>query len=208
MQNQENINDPAKEAGDRDLANKNKKKSSFFQTIKKYPVVFTVLIAIIVIVGVYFWKEQEGITELERVEKMATTQLMQNNQDMLKIMAKPLIWSIRAEMLRGNMEQVNIFTTDLVREKNFQFIYVVEPGGDFIVSTDKKLEGQSAIGMFDARLVQTDSVLIDVGDNNVLTLAAPVMGYDKKLAILIMKYSPPKFVRDNGDMPKDSVVRN
>ncbi|MGK2862088.1 MAG: hypothetical protein ACSLE0_09160 [Chitinophagaceae bacterium] len=194
MENKEKINEPAPENGKQGLEKNERNKSSFFHFIKKHPVIFTALIGIIAVVAVYLWKDRESVLQLEKVEKLATTQIMQNNQEMLKLIAKPLIWSIRAEMMRGNMEQVNIFTTDLVREKNFQFIYLIEPGGNIIISTDKKLEGQTAIGMFDAKLVQTDSVIVEVRGDDLLTLAAPVMGYDKKLAILVINYAPQKFI--------------
>lgn len=174
-------------------------KRSFWQFIRKYPVFLTALLGILAVTAVYFWKDMQGRNQKAEVEKMATAQIEQNLHDMLRLMSKPLIWSIRSEMLRGNIEQVNIFTNDLVKEKNFQYIHLIDPDGNIIVSTDKKLEGQSANGMFDNSILQTDSVMVFNSDNSMLTLAAPVMGYDKRLAIVIMKYKPDRFVwnKDN-----------
>lgn len=169
------------------------KKGSFSKFIKKHPVLFTALVGILAVVIVYFWKDIEGNRRSAKIEKRANEQLQQNSEDMMKLVTKPLIWSIRSEMLRGNLEQVNLFTNELVKEKNFQFIHLIDPGGSIIVSTDKKLEGQSAIGMFDANLIQADSVIVINNNTEMMTVAAPVMGFDKKLAILIMNYTVSKF---------------
>ncbi len=180
------------------------KKKSFGQFVKKYPVFLTALLGLLAVTAVYFWKDMQGRNEKAAVEKMATAQIEQNLHDMLRLMSKPLIWSIRSEMLRGNIEQVNIFTTDLVKEKNFQYIHLIDPNGNIIVSTDKKLEGQSGIGMFDNAILQTDSVMVFNSDNNMLTLAAPVMGYDKRLATVILKYKPARFVLNTDNPSADA----
>jgi hypothetical protein len=59
--------------------------------------------------------------------------------------------------------------------------------------------------MFETSLLQTDSVRVLNSDNGILTLAAPVMGYDKKLAILIMDYTPVEF-QTVKDKKKDTTV--
>lgn len=172
----------------------NKEKVNGNSFIKKHPVVITIIVAIIVISCVYFWKDYKAKKQKEMIENMATVQLMQNNVEMLKLLSKPLIWSIRSEMLRGNLEQVNIYTNDMVKEKNFQFIYLISPGDSMLISTDKKFQGQSAKGMFEENLLNTDSlVAVNNGDETV-TIFAPVMGYDSRLATLVYSYIPEKLL--------------
>ncbi len=195
MDNQENTNESKIIAEkDRPVLPLKKQKTTILDFIKNNPVLITAIIGLIAVAAMYFWKDIQGKKQKAAVEKMASQQLMENNHEMLRLLAKPLVWSIRSEMLRGNLEQVNIFTKDLVKEKNFQFIHLVDPGGKIILSTDKKLEGQMATGMFDPALVQTDSVKIVNTNNEMLTLAVPVMGYDKRLALLIIKYTPVAFI--------------
>ncbi|MEO8413633.1 MAG: hypothetical protein ABI472_08230 [Ginsengibacter sp.] len=162
--------------------------------IQKYPVIFTIIISLITIVCVYYWKDYQAKKQKEAIEQMATVQLMQNNIDMLKLLSKPLVWSIRSEMLRGNLEQVNIYTNDMVKAKNFQFIYLISPGDSMIISTDKKFQGQNAKGMFDDKSLHTDSLVAVNDDNKSLTVFAPVMGYDSRLATLVYRYTPVKFL--------------
>lgn len=161
------------------------KKPGFF---RRNPVLTTALIGILAVAIVYFWKDMERKRKVASIQKMATEQMVQNSEDMLKLATKPFVWSVRAEMLRENMDQVNNYFKEMVREKNFELIYLVNPDQKIIVSTDKKLEGQSANELFDPTVFQTDSIIVLKKDDK-LTIAAPVMGYDKKLGVLIMKYS-------------------
>lgn len=190
------------EKGIDEISNTAKTFSGF---VKRNPVLFTILVALVALVSVYFWKDTEGKNKRRVVEKMASEQLLQINVDMLKLMAKPLVWSIRSEMLRGNMDQVNIYTKELVQEKNFQYVHIVEPGGKILISTNKKLEGQPAAGILEASLLQTDSVQVVNKENDLLTIAAPVMGYDKKLATIIMDYTPVRFATGK-DKKSDSTT--
>ncbi len=173
-----------------------------FNFFKRNPVLFTALIGLLAVVAVYFWKDIQGENKRAAMEEMAIAQLKTNNETMLKLMAKPLVWSIRTEMLRGNMEQVNIYTNELVKEKNFDFIYMVDPEGTIIVSTDKKLEGQPVGSRVEESLLKTDSVVVVNNAAGMLTMAAPVMGFDKRLAVIIMDYAAPGFKKDNKETLK------
>ncbi len=186
------------------VSNKNGKSSKGF--IRKYPILFTALLGLLAVVIVYFWKDLQGRQQKKAIEKMAEEQLMDSNKDYLKAIIKPFIWSIRSEMLRDNMEQVSIYANELVKEKNFQFIHLINPDGEIIISTDKKMEGKSAKEIYEPSILETDSVFVFEQYGNILTAAAPVMGYDKKLAVLIMNYEPVLFM--NGPENKiDTVIK-
>ena len=74
---------------------------------------------------------------------------------------------------------------------------MIDQEGKIIVSTDKKLEGQLATGMFEPALLQTDSVIVVNKDDGMLTMAAPVMGFDKQLAVIVLNYAAPGFKNMN-----------
>lgn len=154
------------------------------------------MVSLLALVAVYFWKDIQGKKQKTAIEKMAAEQLMENNAEMLKLVTKPFVWSIRAEMLRENMDQINSYTKEMVREKNFQIIHLIDPAGKIVISTDKKLEGQPAAEMFESYILQTDSVVV-LRKDMLLFVAAPVMGYDKKLGVLLMSYKPEKLKTDD-----------
>ena len=166
--------------------------------VRKYPVITTVLIALLALVIVYLWKDIQGKREREAVIEQATLQLQNTNKEMLVLLCKPLVWNIRAELLRENLEQVVLFTNDMVKEKNLEAIHLIKPLGEFMLSTNKKLEGQSAAGIFDVDILESDSTIVKSTANGELIAASPVMGYDKKLCTLVIQYLPATFDPGNG----------
>lgn len=161
--------------------------------IRKYPVITTILFALLAVVVVYFWKDIEGKSKRNAVIEQATLHMQNQNMEMLVLLCKPMVWNIREELLRQNLEQVVLFTNDMVREKNLESIHLIEPSGNFLVSTNKELEGQSSGGLFDAAILSSDSTIVVSQPDGRLIAASPVMGYDKKLCTLILQYQPEAF---------------
>jgi len=173
-----------------------KKPSAFSRFVKKHPVVVAILCGLLAVVAVYFWKEVEGNMKRKAVVEAATIQLQDTNKSMLKLFCKPLVWNVRSEMLRGNMEQVNLLISDLVKENHFQFIYLVDLNGKVMLSTNKKMEGQPIENENLRNTLSSDSTLVIQEEGNQIVLVSPVMGYDKKLATLVVGYLPESFNTD------------
>lgn len=169
-------------------ARDDEKKNSFLLFIKKNPVLVTILIGILAVLVVFFWKDFEGERQRKEITKVATLQIEEKNQEMMMLIAKPMVWSIRSEMLRGNLEQVDMFTTDMVRMRNFQFIYLIEPDGNILIATDKRMEGQQFEEKFQQDVLKVESTVVFPEEENLLVMAAPVMGYDRRLATLVVAY--------------------
>jgi len=170
-----------------------KKRSLFSRFVKKYPVITAVLFGLLAVVLVYFWKEIEGNYQRKTIIEEATTQLQDNNLIMLKLISKPLVWNIRAELLRGNQEQVDLLMNNLVKEKNFQYIHLVDPDGNIMLSTNKQMQGQSLDSGIIWKALLNDSTVVLVDKANVITVVAPVMGFDKRLATLVISYQSQPF---------------
>lgn len=175
-------------SADNNMGIDDEKKSSFLIFIKKNRVLVTTFIGIFAVLAVYLWKDLEGARQKNEIINVATLKLEEKNQEMMMLIARPMVWSIRSEMLRGNMEQVDMFTTDMVRMRNFQFIYLIEPDGNTLISTDKKMEGQQFEERFQQDVLKVESTVVFPEEENLLIMAAPVMGYDRRLATLVVAY--------------------
>jgi hypothetical protein len=180
---------------DNNMGSVDEKKSSFLLFIKKNPVLVTVFIGILAVLVVYFWKDIEGNRQQNEIIKTATIQLEEKNQEMLKLLSRPLVWGIRSEMLRGNLEQVNMFTADMVRQPNFQYILLIEPNGNIIISTDKRMEGQQFEERYRQEILRVESTVVFPEDDDLLIMAAPVMGFDSRLATLVVAYQAENILR-------------
>ncbi|WP_017258747.1 hypothetical protein [Pedobacter arcticus] len=146
-----------------------------------------ILILLVVGVGTYFYQQYR----LGQVKKYliieADSALVNQNRAMLKMSAKPLVWAVRSEMLRNNLDEINVFNTDLVKEKNVMEVTLLNAVGKIINSTDKKLEGTMAQDVYMSYL-KTDSVEVLTLSDSTARLVAPVMGYQSKLGVIILNY--------------------
>jgi hypothetical protein len=172
---------------------KTKKGSGFLGFLKKYPVFSTILISLIVLVAVYLWLDLRSTRQNNRLIKSAEAQIAQSNRDMLMLLSRPMVWSIRAEMLRGNNEQIDLFIADMVRERNFRNILIANINGEIILSTNKMQEGQQAAQYVDVELLSAENTMVEADEHDNLILAAPILGFDKRLGTLIIEYQPEKF---------------
>jgi len=174
-----------------DVLNGTKKhKTSFFELLKKHSALFVLITGALLMLIIYFGKEFENEKEKERIILLATNQLDVTNQEMLRLLAKPLVWSVRADMLRGNTEQIDLLILNLIKEKNFQFIHLIEPNGNVILSTNKGLEGKFIGDNVDAVLLRVSSDVLVVEINHSIYVSAPIFGIDQQIATLIIGYKP------------------
>ena len=155
-------------------------------------------ILLIVSAGVYLWGYIRA-KSIERRMKERETEILQKTQfivnektkEFLKITALPLVWAVRKDMMRGNYEQINDYMERLVQEKGFKEILLVDPRGIIALATDKKLQGQKFADYYPAEILEVDDVRV-FGDSDIIRVAAPVMGINAKLGVLVFTYTPEK----------------
>jgi len=172
------------------------KRSTFAST--KYKIVVTAGVLIILFAALWIWKaieiknlKQEHEKKETALKQKASELLLQSDYRYLKLLAKPYGWAIRTELMKGNIDAVNLYANDMVKEKNFQAITVVDEKGMVISSTNKKLEGKSYASVGNPANLSNDSTVANTVDDNTLEISSPVMGFNKRIGTLIFNYTPP-----------------
>ncbi len=172
----------------------NEKKVNSTNSNKKFYILTGVAILLIAIF--WIWKtfeinniKKEAEKNRESLKEEATKQIVQSHEAHLKLLAKPYVWAVRSEMMQGNINQVNLFANDMVKEKNFQRIVVANDKGIIVSSTNKKDEGQpfSTVGT-DAALSSNNTSVQNVSDS-ILVMTSPIMGFNNRLGTLLIKYA-------------------
>ncbi len=156
-------------------------------------------VVIILFAALWIWKAVE-IKNLKQEHVKRETFLQQQTSDLLrqadfrylKLLAKPYAWAIRTEMMKGNIEAVNLYANDMVKEKNFQAITVADEKGIVISSTNKKLEGRPYASTENSASLSNDSSVVSQANNGAVSVSSPVMGFNKRIGTLIFNYMPPK----------------
>lgn len=156
-----------------------------------------VIVALVLIAGLWIWKaievsrvRKDAEEENERVRQTAVNMITETRAEHLKLLAKPFVWAVRSEMLRSNMEGVNLYLQDMVKEKNFQRIQVADTRGVVIASTDKKTEGKP-LGEGGGALTTDSTMVNNVGDS-AWVISSPVMGFNNRLGTLVIDYANPR----------------
>ena len=171
---------------------------SFFSSAKNKLLVAAGIV-VVLFAALWIWKaaeisnlKQENEKKESLLRQKATELLSRSDSRYLKLLAKPYVWAIRTEMMKGNIEAVNLYANDMVKEKNFQTITVVDDKGMVISSTNKKLEGKSYASVGNAAYLSNDGTVVNKVDDNTLEISSPVMGFNKRIGTLIFNYTPPK----------------
>jgi len=177
--------------------NKSKKqKNKFFSFVWKHATIFTLLLGAFSVFAMYLWKDIQSKKDIIFIQKDVAEQVDKNRRELLMYMIKPLVWSVRTEIMRGNLEQVNYLISDFVKEKNLLYIHIIEPNGNVLLSTNKKLETNIIGSEIDTSLLRIQKPLIEQYVDDVFVVAAPVMGVDRRIATVVIGYKPDMILID------------
>lgn len=161
---------------------------------KKY--IITIGIALVLILGVWIWKTIEinqirkaADRDQQTLREVASRQIVQASEEHLKLLAKPIVWSMRSEMMQGNLSQVNLYINDLVKEDNFQRIAIANDKGIVISSTDKKDEGQPFSVLTSETALNSNATSVENIEDSVLVMTSPIMGFNNRLGTLYINYT-------------------
>lgn len=180
------------------------KSASEIQASKtKKTILILIGVALLLLLILWIWKAMEikgmqkafSKSKIELHEK-ASKKLVQNNEIHLKLLAKPMIWALRTEMMQGNLNQVNLYLNDLVKEKNFQSIAVANEEGNIISSTNKKEEEMPFTSISKEKYLTSNETSIENEGDSILIMTSPIMGFNNRLGTLYIKYGVDKTTFD------------
>lgn len=161
-------------------------------------ILITIVVALILLSGIWIWKAIEinslkktAVKDRQTLTEQANTQIVQSHESHLKLLAKPFVWAIRTEMMQGNINQVNLYMNDMVKEKNFQSIAVINDKGIIVSSTDKKNEGKSFSTLGKTSDLSSNATNLANLNDSILVMTSPIMGFNNRLGTLYIKYSVP-----------------
>lgn len=154
-----------------------------------------ILLAIVLLAAVWIWKNiqiNNGEKEAERkkqiLQERASELITNSHKEHLKLLAKPYVWAVRSELLKGNINQVNLYANEMVKEKNFQSIIVANGKGVIISSTNKKNEGQQLSSLGKPNYLTSDTTIVENINDSILVMSSPVMGFNNRLGTMMITY--------------------
>ncbi len=154
-----------------------------------------ILVAVVLLAALWIWKNTQINNEQEEAERKkqilqerASALITNTHKEHLKLLAKPYVWAVRAELLKGNINQVNLYANEMVKEKNFQSIVVANDKGVIISSTNKKNEGQQFSTVGKPNYLTSDTTIVENINDSILVMSSPVMGFNNRLGTMMITY--------------------
>ena len=158
--------------------------------VLKYWYLIVILLLIVAVAGTYVWKNMEVARAKADLTQRAEQVIGEQNKTYLQLVAVPLAWAVRSEMIRDNYDQVNQYLAQFIKEKNMKELVVARPDGKVVAATNKKLEGASITDSFPAEVLQVESTTLTTRDNGEIMVVSPVMGLSEKVGVLVLVYKP------------------
>ncbi len=160
---------------------------------------YTIGVFVIVLIGLYFWKEIEVDTrtrevlkqrdqmaaELEQLEQKLRLDSAGRVEELLTMFAVPLGWAIRNEAVEKNFDKIDEYAVRLVKEPPVRRVVLAMPDGNIRITTDKKLQDEP-LSRFYGDLANGDRITLRKDDTGDYQLLVPIMGYNTRVGSLIV----------------------
>lgn len=177
----------------------NTQADSTSMTKAKKTILIIVVVALVLLAAIWIWKEVQirnvqsrAKQDQEALKVQATKVIARSHEEHLKLLAKPFVWALRTEMMQGNMNQVNLYLNDMVKEKNIQRIVIADTKGLIVASTNKKDEGKPFSTISKAEYMAGNNTTINNNNDSIIVMSSPIMGFNSRLGTLMIAYKIPE----------------
>jgi hypothetical protein len=174
-------------------------KPSVFSLLLRHWRLVGVLLLVLAVITTYLWKNIAVSRAKAQVSRQAAVVIASHNESYLRLVALPLVWTVRSEMLRGNYDQINQYLAQFVREPNMKEVLVARSDGRIVAATDKKREGAVVSDLFPPEVRQMETITVTNRPDGTILVAAPVMGLNEKLGVLLLVAAPPPYTLEGAD---------
>jgi hypothetical protein len=125
--------------------------------------------------------------------KQAETRQAEMVKQSLSQFGVPLAWAIRREMMAGNLDQVDQYVTDLVKQEGFESVAVAKADGVIAVASDRRQVGAAFGSLYAERYLTAEQITAEETAPGQWLLVVPVMGLTARLGTVAIEYRAPPF---------------
>jgi hypothetical protein len=113
-------------------------------------------------------------------------------RQLLTSFSLPLAWAVRREMMAGNLDQVDQYVTELVRQPGFEQVVVAQPDGKIVVASDRKNQGKAFASLYDKRYLAADRISLQETAPGKWLVVVPILGLNARLGTVAIAYRLPQ----------------
>jgi len=173
------------------------KKTGKFSKTLRVTLVVLLIAGILALFGWYFFTTRSKINNLENKLSYLKTELRSEMRQTLisqdsfywRLIMEPFGWAIRNELLNGNIEKINQYLAQFVKEPKLKQILIMDKEGIIIAATDKKLEEQAFTTVYPTYTLDLEYLnIMEIGGE--LYIFQPLMGFNERLGTVFVIYTP------------------
>lgn len=120
--------------------------------------------------------------------KQVVVQRTEAVKQSLSMFGLPLAWAVRREMMANNLDQVDQYVTDLVKQPGFERVVVAKADGVVAVASDRKQQGAAFGSLYPERYLTAEQISAEETAPGKWLLVVPVMGLNARLGTLAIEY--------------------
>lgn len=125
--------------------------------------------------------------QMEDLASSSDALMRHQNAEHIKAAGKALTYVARAEMQRGNKEQLDLFLVDMVQQTEIEMVSIIDSAGKVFLSTNKKYQGKYVSEVLPSIPPVVNRPQVLENTTRKATFASPVMANDRRIGFLIME---------------------
>jgi hypothetical protein len=133
---------------------------------------------------------QQLADEKTRLRATAGEFLARNSDAAHVLMGTTLAWAVRGELIRDNLDQIDQFFGELIRNDRVRVVLLAGADGVVRLATDRKLQGGAFSAHFPEALLAEPAVVIRPGADGEKWLVLPIQGLNSRLGTVLVAYRP------------------
>jgi hypothetical protein len=129
-------------------------------------------------------------SEKSAVLAQARDAIARNSEAAHLMFGSALAWAVRGEMIRANLDQIDQFFDQLVRNERIRVVLLAGTDGKILLASDRKLQGSILAEHFPANLTEEAAVVVRPGEGLEKLLVLPIHGLSARLGTVVLAYLP------------------
>lgn len=140
--------------------------------------------------------EERAAAQRAELVKQAGTRHAETVKQSLMMFSMPLAWAIRRELMADNLDQVDQYVSDLIKQKGFEKVLVAKADGAIVVASDRKDLGAAFSSVYPARHLNLERISIEETSPGLWQVVIPIMGLNARLGMVAFDYRAPPAALD------------
>ncbi len=135
--------------------------------------------------------EQKLEADTSALRREAQETVARQTQEMQLLFGTALAWSVRSAMLRNNLDEIDQYFGELVKNPRIALVLLADVDGKVLRTTDRKyLDGQFSTH-FPEEFLKVENVVVRSGEGERIRLVLPIQGLTARLGTVLLVYAAP-----------------